>query len=50
MDKRIASDLGRGQTWEIGGQLGGPEHNGMGVFFLARHLVSLDFPEHAHVF
>jgi len=34
--------LERGKPWEIGE----PEHNGIGIFFLARHLVTLDFPRH----
>src|SRR5208337_3608300 len=34
--------LERGKPWETGE----PEHNGIGIFFLARHLVTLDFPRH----
>jgi hypothetical protein len=34
--------LNRGRPWE----LGEPEHNGIGILFLARHLVTLDFPRH----
>ena len=31
----------RGEPW----QMGEPEHNGIGIFFLSRHLVTLDFPK-----
>lgn len=34
--------LNRGRPWEVGE----PEHNGIGILFLARHLVTLDFPRH----
>ena len=34
--------LERGEPWA----LGEPEHNGIGIYFLARHLVTLDFPRH----
>ena len=33
--------LDRGKPWETGK----PEHNGIGIFFLSRHLVTLDFPK-----
>lgn len=34
--------LAKGKPWETGE----PEHNGIGIHFLARHLVTLDFPRH----
>jgi hypothetical protein len=34
--------LDRGESWETGE----PEHNGVGILFLSRHLVTLDFPRH----
>ena len=34
--------LDRGKPWETGE----PEHNGIGILFLSRHLVTLDFPRH----
>lgn len=34
--------LAMGKPWETGE----PEHNGIGIHFLARHLVTLDFPRH----
>lgn len=34
--------LDRGKPWETGE----PEHNGIGIVFLSRHLVTLDFPRH----
>ncbi len=33
--------LDRGKPWETGE----PEHNGIGILFLSRHLVTLDFPK-----
>ena len=33
--------LDRGEPWETGE----PEHNGIGILFLSRHLVTLDFPK-----
>ena len=33
--------LDRGEPW----QTGEPEHNGIGILFLSRHLVTLDFPK-----
>ncbi len=34
--------LAKGKPWETGE----PEHNGIGIHFLSRHLVTLDFPRH----
>ena len=34
--------LAKGEPWETGE----PEHNGIGIHFLSRHLVTLDFPRH----
>jgi len=34
--------LAKGKPWETGD----PEHNGIGIHFLSRHLVTLNFPRH----